>query len=671
MKLFNNLPKRLIAGALIALGIALPTATLAASTVTIEGSMGVANVTNGDTQYAHSVNAAYNQVVKLQVYYHNKELPDSGKIAQNLRVKINIPSTAGSTQTQTATISADNSNTVTDATTVNLNRSDAYLQYIPGSAVWRHNTGTNTNIQTVDTTISDSVVTSGTGLVLENEKPCYNFSATVTVLARVMVPGTHVVKQVEKANESGKWAVSNTASPADTLKYMITYTNTGNSTAKGVIVADNLPPNMTYVPNTTVITNSNYPALKDTSNAVTTGGIIIGDYAPGAVAYVVFQVKVPDASKLACGVTRFTNVGIAHPTGTPEYYNTATTDVTKTCTPPPVTPVYTCDLLTLGQSTNRTVNASVKYTATNGATYKSTSFSWGDNSAANSGTATTASHSYSADGTYNVTANVTFTVNGVDKTVTSAACAKPVTFKTTPPPVTPVYTCDLLTLGQSDNRTVNAGVTYTATNGATYKSTSFNWGDNTTTAGSATSATHTFSKDGTYNVTANVTFTVNGVDKTVTSAKCAQPVTFKTTTPPATPVYSCDLLSVSQGANRSVNASVTYTAKNGATFKTATIDWGDSSTPLTTSNPSAAYTYAKDGTYTITAKILFSVNGKDIFSTSDTCVKSVSFTTPVVPTTPTSLPNTGAGDVIGMFGISTVVGTLGYRLFLSRRLARQ
>ena len=44
-------------------------------------------------------------------------------------------------------------------------------------------------------------------------------------------------------------------------------------------------------------------------------------------------------------------------------------------------------------------------------------------------------------------------------------------------------------------------------------------------------------------------------------------------------------------------------------------------------------------------------------------------TTP--PTTPTTLVNTGPGDVIGIFSAVTVAGALGYRIYLSRRLSRQ
>ncbi|MGH7192334.1 MAG: hypothetical protein ACREJM_02235 [Candidatus Saccharimonadales bacterium] len=46
-------------------------------------------------------------------------------------------------------------------------------------------------------------------------------------------------------------------------------------------------------------------------------------------------------------------------------------------------------------------------------------------------------------------------------------------------------------------------------------------------------------------------------------------------------------------------------------------------------------------------------------------------TTKTTTTIPTTLVNTGPGDVIGAFSAVSVAGALGYRLYLSRRLARQ
>ncbi|MFO0882037.1 MAG: PKD domain-containing protein [Candidatus Saccharimonadales bacterium] len=438
--MFSSLPKKLIAAALIAMAIIIPVSTISAASVKLEGSIGVANVTAGDTKYSPSVNASYDQVVKFQVYYHNMENPDSGNVANNLRVKITMPTTAGTKQDVRTTISADNaSNTVTGTATVNLNRADAMIEYIPGSAVWRHNTGTNDNVNYVETKISDAVVTSGQGLVLENEKPCYNFAATVTVLARVKVPGVKVVKEVRVKGQTG-WAQSNTAKPGDTLQYLITYQNTGNTTQSNVVIRDALPAGFKLVPGTTMLYTSEKPnGVKYNSDNIDNGGIVIGTYGPGGGAYVQFEVTTPAESALACGANSFRNIGVAHPANMNEFFNTADTSITRVCNPSE--PQYSCDALTVTTGADRKVNATVKYTATNGATYKSSTFDFGDSTTPFVTSGTTASHSYAADGTYTIRVTPSFMVNGKLVTATSAACAKVVTFEkgeiVTPPTTTP------------------------------------------------------------------------------------------------------------------------------------------------------------------------------------------------------------------------------------------
>lgn len=436
--MFSSLPKKLIASALVAMAILIPVSTISAATVQLEGSIGVANVTAGDTKYSPSVNASYDQVVKFQVYYHNMENPDSGKIANNLKVKITMPTAAGTKQDVRTTISADNaSNTVTGTATVNLNRADAMIEYIPGSAVWRHNTGTNDNVNYVETKISDDIVTSGQGLVLENAKPCYNFAATVTVLARVKVPGVKVVKEVRVKGEN-TWSQSNTAKPGATLQYRISYQNTGNTNQDNVVIRDALPAGFKLVPNTTVLTTTqgtnNY-----NSNNIDNGGIVIGSYAPGGGARVQFDVTTPAESALNCGVNNFRNIGVARPANMNEFFNTADTAITRVCNP--TTPQYSCDALTVTASADRKIDAKVAYTATNGATYKSSSFDFGDSTTPFVTSGTTASHTYAADGTYTVRVTPSFMVDGKLVTATSAACAKVVTFEkgeiVTPPTSTP------------------------------------------------------------------------------------------------------------------------------------------------------------------------------------------------------------------------------------------
>lgn len=436
-RLFNTLPKRVATLAVLGMAVAVPASSIATTAVAIEGSMGVANVTRGDTQYKDQVDASYDQVVKVQVYYHNREDENSGKVAENLRVKVDMPTAPGTTQVVRGTISGTNTNTVQDSVTVKLDRADATLEYIPGSAVWRHNTGTNAAPIWTEQVVSDSIVTSGTGIVLENEKPCFNFAATVTVLARVRVPGIQITKQV-RVKGTTAWTTTNTAKPGDSLEYQITYKNMGNTTHKSVVIRDNLPPKMQYVPGTTMLANDS--GVKSVADGVTTGGIIVGNYGPGAAAYVKFEVKVPNADQLACGVTEFRNVGVARPEGMNEFYNTAITNVTKVCEN---VPTYSCDLLEVTKGDNRTVTISqFKESHANGATFKDAVIDWGDGSTQLTTNAPVGkTHQYSKDGEYTISATARFTVNGQTKEATSAACVKKVNFTTpTTPPTTPPVT---------------------------------------------------------------------------------------------------------------------------------------------------------------------------------------------------------------------------------------
>lgn len=138
---------------------------------------------------------------------------------------------------------------------------------------------------------------------------------------------------------------------------------------------------------------------------------------------------------------------------------------------------------------------------------------------------------------------------------------------------------------------------------------------------------------------------------------------------PNQPVYSCDLFDLTAGENRTVTASnFKFTATNGATFKQAVINWGDNSTQLTTNNVvGQTHQFAKDGTYTVRVTAFFTVNGQEVSATGANCAKTVTFTngTPVTP--PTTLVNTGAGDMLGIFAAVTVAGAFTRSFVLARR----
>src|ERR1035437_4231757 len=107
------------------------------------------------THWADTTSANAGETVSLAVYYHNS----SQETANNVRVTMAMPNTVGTSITASATLSADNFNTSTGNTTINLSSSQS-LQYIPGSASWYPNQST-TAAPFPSGQTGDEVMTSG------------------------------------------------------------------------------------------------------------------------------------------------------------------------------------------------------------------------------------------------------------------------------------------------------------------------------------------------------------------------------------------------------------------------------------------------------------------------------------------------------------------------------
>jgi uncharacterized repeat protein (TIGR01451 family)/LPXTG-motif cell wall-anchored protein len=257
-----------------------------------------------------------------------------------------------------------------------------------------------------------------------------------------MVPGVSVTKQSEILGQSNQWSANNTAQPGDTMKYLITYENDGNTTENDVAIRDVLPKGMTIVPGTTEVYNTAYPnGTPESTNDVTTNGILIGSYLPGATAYVEFDAKLPVASALTCGSNTFQNVGIAQPEGMEAYYNYAVTMVSNQCTPKQ--PTYSCNIFTLTPGDNRTVKVTnFNESATNGAVFNDVVINWGDQTTPlTTNNPVGQTHQYASYGTpYTATATAHFTVNGTPETATNQ-CTQTLTFAAPgTPPKTPATT---------------------------------------------------------------------------------------------------------------------------------------------------------------------------------------------------------------------------------------
>lgn len=147
-------------------------------------------------------------------------------------------------------------------------------------------------------------------------------------------------------------------------------------------------------------------------------------------------------------------------------------------------------------------------------------------------------------------------------------------------------------------------------------------------------------------------------------------ITRENCNPPKNPIYTCDGLTQEKIGDRSFRYKVSYTAQNGATLKFISYNFGDGSQNFMTDKTTVEHTYAKDGTFVTRATLTFSVNGQDKVVEAGKCAVPVTLTStpPVTPEVPgKELPNTGAGDILGLFGATSLIGAVLHRLYVARR----
>jgi uncharacterized repeat protein (TIGR01451 family) len=129
--------------------------------------------------------------------------------------------------------------------------------------------------------------------------------------------------------------------PATVLKYLVTYQNSSRLEEDQVYVKATIPPGTYFVPGSTRLFNQSNPkGTLLTSNNLTQGGVVIGNYNPLGGAYVEFSVALPESSDVACGWTNYRLVAaigghgvdsVHHVSVLDQYYNTAIVDMYRDC----------------------------------------------------------------------------------------------------------------------------------------------------------------------------------------------------------------------------------------------------------------------------------------------------------------------------------------------------
>ena len=446
MKFLNNIQAKAKASLIALLLLALPLVGIVhaqSASVLLEGNTQSLNVTAGETEYSNETSAMVDEVVQVQVWLHNRLMPDAEQ-AENTTVQIGVPNEQGETQVITGTISADNANTVVDDTTLNLSLERARVEYMEGTAKYRYNAGAAEGRAECETgmdypaddcyetiSISDDIVSTG-GVNLDeyrggNLRGCNAHHETVTIQVRVVADVVSVNKFVRHAGQgSDDWTTSTNAKPGDLLEYMIRFRNEGNTRLENVVVADNLPKYHKYIDGSTKLMSGAFPDGTDiTSDNLTTGGIDVGNYAVGAVGYVMFQAELaPLAGYEKCNLTYdLRNVGIVKPEGMHEHYNTAQVLVRVDCAEEELQPgQLVCEQL---EATHRG-DGRYRFTASartvGNATFNDFVYSFGDGSNDLITDQTTVEHTYAEPGSYTARVTVRGVVDGEATEVSSDAC---------------------------------------------------------------------------------------------------------------------------------------------------------------------------------------------------------------------------------------------------------
>ncbi len=378
--LWHRLPTRAIAGIAVAAAVVLPVAVQAwgpdRPTYTIEhpaDHITFNSITNnpnlGDERnfvtirekgttgtWKDSVAVQPGKEYEVSVYVHNNAGANLNLVAENVKAKVNLPTTTAKSIEVQGFINSSNAtpNEVYDHATFT-GTQDFNLAYVAGSAHY-YNNAFGKYGQGAGTPLPESLFTAAGATLgydhLDGRIPgCFQYAGVVVFTVKPQIAATTsdftVSKQVRKAG-TGTWMETTSALPGDKVNYRVVFTNVGTAEAKNVSLQDILPAHVSFVPGTVKILNANNPsgAFVQNGDALVQNGVNIGSYTGGGSnAIVAFDATIAKESELTCGINTLRNVARVTPEGQSTKEDDATVTVTKDCKEAPKeTPMSVCDV---------------------------------------------------------------------------------------------------------------------------------------------------------------------------------------------------------------------------------------------------------------------------------------------------------------------------------------
>jgi uncharacterized repeat protein (TIGR01451 family) len=142
-------------------------------------------------------------------------------------------------------------------------------------------------------------------------------------------PALSVSVQV-RSEEDGDWQAHATVAPGEVIDYLVTFKNTGQTKLDDVAVGFNLPRYQQYVEGSTTYANgaTDFEVADLDSNNITRGGVDLGNYAPGANAFVAFSAEIDTINQFEkLGIYTLKGEAAVRPAGMGNHHASATVDV--------------------------------------------------------------------------------------------------------------------------------------------------------------------------------------------------------------------------------------------------------------------------------------------------------------------------------------------------------
>lgn len=278
----------------------------------------------------NEITAKDGETYVIRAFVHNNTISDKNTwkedgrgVAHDTKLSFNIPQVSDTQVDVHGIVTASNAvpQQISDGVTFKSeNGQKFHLRYIYGSALEENNAiepwyDAEGNKHT-GRTISDDIVkakSGGTSIGFESpngELPgCYYFADLVSIKVQVVYdPSTFTLnKTVRIAGTTGyNWRDNLDVKIGDEVEYQLFYTNTSEQNQYNVTLLDKLPANMEYVKGSTRLWNAEVDGCTNDEDTITTTGVNIGSYGPGASAYVRFRAKVVDEN-LTCGSNMLVN----------------------------------------------------------------------------------------------------------------------------------------------------------------------------------------------------------------------------------------------------------------------------------------------------------------------------------------------------------------------------